>query len=153
MRTILISFFIGVVVYVQTVYASDCVVDVNNPPHCVAENFDYYYTDKNHVLWKYLHSTANKLIRCDNPAEYANFIQLFVYVKGNAEFDEFASKLIETTLVESPLLLAESMLLSSSDVRNKITTMLNTPIYISENEVLMFYSKYKSINKYKEIFE
>jgi hypothetical protein len=119
----------------------------------VAENFDYYYTEKNHELWKYLHSTANKLIRCDNPAEYANFIQLFVYVKGNAEFDEFASKLIETTLVESPLLLAESMLLSSSDVRNKITTMLNTPIYISENEVLMFYSKYKSINKYKEIFE
>lgn len=151
-----ISFIILLVFTLSSNYSlansmkAKCSVDENQLTF-LKKNFSELYLNDYSRFWDIVHKAAKKARTCDSSIETANFIELIQFSGGNAEFNEYYSKIVEHLCISNPKCFFDSLLSLDEESKIKVIDTLRHPIFVTLKEIEDVFSKNRNIKQYEDI--
>lgn len=119
--------------------------------NCLKENFDKLYNTDYNLFWDILHDTANKLRNNHNLSHITAFLGLVSIIRGNSEVSEFFSEVTEKLCVSNPTICLDALAMLDEKDMQLLIDRIGHPLYFSKEEIDQVFSRYRYLEKYKEI--
>lgn len=149
-RLYLLSIF--VISFVSNAYSSSCChVDKINMPQCVVENFNIYYRNNYSMLWDYLNSTSQSMLKSNSAKQVSEFLVVVNAGTGNIEYTEFIHEFIENIAIKNTKVFFDALLIADKKTVFVIFKILDKPIFYSKAELSRVLNNYLKIEKYSPL--
>lgn len=110
---------------------------------CLLENYDEQKKDRKHFEELFLDATKHAL-KCNKPNDIANFLKFSQKTGGSAAIEEYFSQALEKDLIlKNPKCFFSGLNKAAPEVRDKICSMLKTPLFLEQSQVDDILKKYQ----------
>ena len=121
---------------------------------CLKQNFRELYRGDYAQFWRILRAAEERALRCNSVVNTATFLELTLYIEGNAEVREYFSEVVETKLLHSKTrCLLEALLRADEEPRGMVIDGLRTSTFAEESEVRNALSKFRYTDRYRDLLK
>lgn len=93
-------------------------------------HFDEIYSNDYSNFWAIVSKSSGEAKQCRSINKTAEFLDLVRLNSNNAEFNEFFAQATEEICLEQPTCFKEASQLLSKENREKLSNMLDTPLFV-----------------------
>jgi len=102
-------------------------------------------------LWEFLNSYGNSILDTPTKRDIADLLILDSAGKGNAEFQEYFSEVVEKIAIRHTQIFLDAVLEATPESKKALARMFEAPLFHSREQIHSSFAGYISIEKYKSV--